>query len=193
MARPADPHRREEILRAAIEMFIEQGYSETRLADIAKRAGVVVSTLYLYFDSKEEMVRAIAQRISSQLLDQLLPVIEHLEEPADIEHMVEIIASFAANYRDEIVILHLESGLSGVRLRNIKHRRGPRVQQAISAIERQATEGSLYPYDPSLVVEMLFAFLRWFVAVYAALEEEETAALKAFGVQWLCHALLRST
>lgn len=194
MARPADPHRREEILQAATEVFIEQGYSEARLADIAKRAGVVISTLYLYFDSKEAMVRAIAQHIRQGLLDQLLPVIEHLEGPADIEHMVEIIASFAASYQDQIRILYLDSGLAGVRrpknVKNIGHRQGQRVQRIIHTIERQIGQGFLYPYDPAFVVEILLDFLRWFVTAYVVLEEEEADAFKAFGVQWLCRALL---
>jgi AcrR family transcriptional regulator len=198
MARPADPHRREEILQAATEVFIEQGYSEARLADIAKRAGIVISTLYLYFDSKEAMVRAIAQHIRQELLDQLLPVIEHLTSQTDIEQLVEIMASFVASHQDQIRILYLDNGLVGVRggrvlrlQRNAGQRQGPRIQQAIHAIEKQVAEGDLYPYDPALVVEMILSFLRWFVTTYSVFEEEEkTAALKAFSVQWLSHALL---
>src|SRR5258708_7352066 len=68
MARPADPRRRETILRAATEVFTEQGFSETRLADIAQRAGVVISTLYLYFGSMEAMVH------DNALDDQHVPV-----------------------------------------------------------------------------------------------------------------------
>jgi AcrR family transcriptional regulator len=199
MARPADPHRREEILQAATEVFIEQGYSEARRAAIGRRAGVVISTLYLYFDSKETMVRAIAQQIRQELLDQLLPIIEHLTSQADIERLVEIIAAFAANHRDQIHILYLDSGLRGIRntaalhhWRSASSRQGPRVQQAIQAIEKQIEEGSLYPYKPALVIEMILSFLRWFVRSYSILEEEteEIAELKAFGVQWLGHALL---
>ena len=96
MARPADPHRRETILRAATEVFTEQGFSDTRLADIAQRAGVVISTLYLYFGSKEEMVRAITQENQHILLDQLGPVLEHLRGEEDIAQFVEIVLAFAS-------------------------------------------------------------------------------------------------
>ncbi len=192
MARAADPHRREEILQAATEVFLEQGYSEARLADIAKRAGVVISTLYLYFDSKEAMVRAIAQQSQKELLDQLLPVVEHLTGRADVEQFIGIVAAFATSHRDQLRIFQLDSGLNGVRLRNPRPQQGPRVQQGIHAIHTQIEEGHLYPYDSSFIIEMLIGFLRWFVTTYAVLEEEETTSFKEFCVQWLCNALLRS-
>jgi AcrR family transcriptional regulator len=192
MARIADPHRREEILQAATEVFIDQGYSEARLADIAKRAGVVISTLYLYFGSKEEMVHAIAQQIRRELIDQLLPVMEHLTGQADIEQFVEIVASFAADHHDQLRVFILDSGLSGVSPRNAGERQGPRIQRGIRAIHKQIDEGHLYPYDPALVIEMIIGFLRWFVMTYTVLEEEDTVTFKAFCVQWLCNALLRA-
>ncbi len=52
-ARPA------EILDAALELFVERGYATTRLEDVAQRAGVSKGTVYLYFDSKEELFKAV--------------------------------------------------------------------------------------------------------------------------------------
>ena len=192
MARAADPHRREEILQAATEVFLEQGYSEARLADIAKRAGVVISTLYLYFDSKEAMVRAIAHQSEMEVLERLLPVLDHLAERADIEQLLGIVASFAESHRDQIRIFSLDSGLNSVSLRNVRTRQGPRVQRGIHTIDMQIEHGNLYPYDSAFVIETLIGFLRWFVTIYAVLEEEKTDAFKEFCVQWLCNALLHS-
>ncbi len=197
MARTADPHRREEILQAATQVFIEQGYSEARLADIAQKAGVVISTLYLYFDSKEAMVRAIAQKISMELMDQLMPVIEHLKEPADIARFIEIAATFATAHQDQIRIFHLDSGLSNMRLRNIgpgrrnAGTRGPRIQRGMHAFHQQAVEGYLHAYDSQFVIDMMIGFLRWFVTSYVLLEEEEADGFKTFCTQWLSNALLR--
>jgi AcrR family transcriptional regulator len=53
--------RPEEILGAALEVFGEQGFARTRLEDVARRAGVSKGTLYLYFDSKEELFRAMVR------------------------------------------------------------------------------------------------------------------------------------
>ncbi len=52
-ARPA------ELTAAALELFVEKGFASTRLDDVAKRAGVSKGTLYLYFDSKEELLKTV--------------------------------------------------------------------------------------------------------------------------------------
>lgn len=51
--------RPEEILCAALEVFGELGFARTRLDDIARRAGISKGTLYLYFDNKESLFRAM--------------------------------------------------------------------------------------------------------------------------------------
>jgi AcrR family transcriptional regulator len=48
-----------EILEAALELFVEKGFATTRLEDVAQRAGVSKGTVYLYFDSKEELFKAV--------------------------------------------------------------------------------------------------------------------------------------
>jgi AcrR family transcriptional regulator len=52
-----------ELLVAARDLFIEKGFAATRTEQIAARAGVSKGTLYLYFDSKEELLNdLIAER-----------------------------------------------------------------------------------------------------------------------------------
>ncbi len=52
-ARPA------EIIAAALGVFIERGFAAARLDDIAARAGVSKAALYLYFDTKADLFRAV--------------------------------------------------------------------------------------------------------------------------------------
>jgi AcrR family transcriptional regulator len=54
-ARPA------ELLAAALDLFVEKGYAGTRLEDVATRAGVSKGTLYLYFQNKEELLKAVVR------------------------------------------------------------------------------------------------------------------------------------
>ena len=49
---------RERMLRAAIEVFAEEGYVGARMADIASRAGVAVQTVYFVFHTKPELLQA---------------------------------------------------------------------------------------------------------------------------------------
>src|SRR6266850_1189778 len=69
-ARPA------EILNAALDAFVENGFAATRLEDVAQRAGVSKGTLYLYFDSKEALFKAVVR-------ENIVPFIERAEHRAD--------------------------------------------------------------------------------------------------------------
>jgi len=51
--------KREAILQAALELFVERGFFGTAVPEIADRAGVGAGTIYRYFDSKEALVNAI--------------------------------------------------------------------------------------------------------------------------------------
>jgi AcrR family transcriptional regulator len=51
-----------EILDAALACFAEKGFAACRMEDIAGRAGISKGTIYLYFESKEAVFKALAQR-----------------------------------------------------------------------------------------------------------------------------------
>jgi TetR/AcrR family transcriptional regulator, repressor of fatR-cypB operon len=51
--------KREAILEAALELFVERGFFGTAVPEIAERAGVGAGTIYRYFESKEALVNAI--------------------------------------------------------------------------------------------------------------------------------------
>ena len=65
--------RPQELTAAALELFVEKGFAATRLDEIAARAGVSKGTLYLYFDSKEELFKAVIR-------EGLLPLLAEGEE-----------------------------------------------------------------------------------------------------------------
>jgi AcrR family transcriptional regulator len=50
-----------EICAAALQVFAEKGFAAARLDEIARRAGVSKGTLYLYFDDKEDLFRAVVR------------------------------------------------------------------------------------------------------------------------------------
>ncbi len=61
-ARPQVADKREAILRAATQTFARNGYFNSKVADIARAAGVADGTVYLYFKSKEEILHSIFDR-----------------------------------------------------------------------------------------------------------------------------------
>ena len=73
VAAPASRQRRkearpQELLAAALELFIERGFSATRSEDVAARAGVSKGTLYLYYPSKEELLKAVVRENLGSLI-----------------------------------------------------------------------------------------------------------------------------
>lgn len=48
-----------ELLDAALDLFVEKGFTATRAEEVAVRAGVSKGTLFLYFQSKEELFKAV--------------------------------------------------------------------------------------------------------------------------------------
>jgi TetR/AcrR family transcriptional regulator, mexJK operon transcriptional repressor len=56
--------KRMDILDAASTVFLSKGYLETSINEIAREAGVAVSTVYQYFGSKENLFLALADNMS---------------------------------------------------------------------------------------------------------------------------------
>ena len=68
--------RPEEIISAALEVFAERGFASTKLEEVARRAGVTKGTIYLYFENKEALFKAIVRGT-------IVPVIAKGEELAE--------------------------------------------------------------------------------------------------------------
>lgn len=64
--------RPQELLEAALDLFVEKGFASTRLEDVAKRAGVSKGTLYLYYENKEDLFKAVVRST-------IVPALGHAE------------------------------------------------------------------------------------------------------------------
>src|SRR5204862_3797071 len=53
--------RPEEILQAALDVFTDRGFAATKLEDVARRAGVTKGTIYLYYENKEALFKALVR------------------------------------------------------------------------------------------------------------------------------------
>lgn len=58
---------REELLRAGRRLFSERGLYDSRVEDITASAGIAKGTFYLYFESKEDLIRAVAREAFEEL------------------------------------------------------------------------------------------------------------------------------
>ena len=81
--RPAVADKREAILRAATRVFAENGYFNSKVADVARQAGVADGTVYLYFKSKEEILRSIFERNTSEAVRAGREELAKIEDPRE--------------------------------------------------------------------------------------------------------------
>jgi AcrR family transcriptional regulator len=101
--------RQAQILEAALELFAEKGLHDTKVSEIAARAGVSQGTVYWYFDSKEELFEAAFMSQFDALVEPLYAVIED-EERSAAENLLAVATAsidlFGSN--TEIVFLMLQ-------------------------------------------------------------------------------------
>lgn len=60
--------RPQELLDAALAVFVEKGFAASRAEEVALRAGVSKGTLYLYYPSKEELFKAVVRHNLASLI-----------------------------------------------------------------------------------------------------------------------------
>lgn len=72
-----------EIVDAGLAAFSENGFSATRLEDIARRAGIAKSTIYLYFENKEAVFEAAIKANMANTMDDLSSQFDAFDGPTE--------------------------------------------------------------------------------------------------------------
>jgi AcrR family transcriptional regulator len=154
--------RPQEILEAALACFAAKGFAATRMDDIAGRAGVTKGTIYLYFQNKEAVFKALvresigvtvdavleqvraSQAPASDILRMMMDTIGGIMRTSDLVVLPKIIVAEAGNfpelarfYREEII----DKGLGAV----------------AGVIERGIARGEFRPVKPKFVARLLIA------------------------------------
>jgi TetR/AcrR family fatty acid metabolism transcriptional regulator len=75
--------KRDRITEAAISVFAQKGYRASRVADVAREAGVADGTIYLYFRSKEELLLTIFEEKMEDLLSELSEALSGIASPLE--------------------------------------------------------------------------------------------------------------
>lgn len=76
-------NRRDEILRAAQDLFHRQGYANTSLDDIARAVGIKREGLYYYFPNRTQILITIIKPLGLQLRDRVREILESDASPED--------------------------------------------------------------------------------------------------------------
>ncbi len=75
--------KREAILRAGTRTFARNGYFNSKVADIAREAGVADGTVYLYFKSKEEILHSIFDKSVGEAIEECRKQLQGITDPRE--------------------------------------------------------------------------------------------------------------
>jgi TetR/AcrR family transcriptional regulator, transcriptional repressor for nem operon len=103
--RPAT-ERREDLLVAAHALFVKQGIARTTMGEITAAAGVSKGLFYLYFSSKEDLVRTMKEQFAARFADDTEEAMAGVEDWADkLDACVEAIFHDFRELHDLHVVL----------------------------------------------------------------------------------------
>lgn len=152
--------RPDELLDAALKLFIEKGFAETRVEEVAIEAGVSKGTVYLYFKSKEEILYAIVRRAVTPIADHALKMIGDFDgDPRIAMTMVAKMVGTKLADPDftavpRLIIREVQGfpGLAEMYRREVLDRMIPVVE---ALIQRGIDQGYLRPVDPNLTIRSI--------------------------------------
>ena len=190
-----DPRRErtpQKLVAAARLVFERDGFHDARLADVTKEAHVATGTFYNYFQSKEELFRAVMQGV----LDDLTAGTEHdgAEAPRPVDPVQGIIdanRSYVAGYRKNARLMSLLSQVAerdpevqaiGIAIRDHFELR---ISQAIARWQEQGLAYS--DLDPVYTANALAYMVDRFLAEWTALglQYDEDLVAETLSKLWI--------
>jgi TetR/AcrR family transcriptional regulator, cholesterol catabolism regulator len=163
--------RRNQIVRASVQLFVEKGFHKTTTREIAKASGLSNGALYEYVKSKEDVLYLVCQHIHDEIHARLA---QNLTEDAlAIQRLEQAVASFLSVIRDmedEVLLIYQESkSLPPQYLHEVLQSEQAITDIFVDLLQAGLTDGSiaLTPTELPLVAEdimvlgQMWAFRRW--------------------------------
>jgi AcrR family transcriptional regulator len=170
--------RREEILHAAKELFLEQGYDQTTIRRIAERVGISAPALYLYFRDKEALMLALCDQTFGYLLESVAEIERDVEDPVERLHRFgEAYVRFGLTHPDEYRLVFLNSDIPEA-IRQTGHRTpiddptrpgvgGAMVfSRLVACLKAAEASGVKLNYPPDTCAELCWMGLHGLVAAF---------------------------
>jgi AcrR family transcriptional regulator len=112
---------REKILIAARDVFGKKGFYETKMEDVAKEAGVAKGTLYLYFQSKEDLYQCLIKEGIKYFIQRLKEALESQNSfEGKIRALIKTLVLLINENRDFILRMMYEIPLANLWNERIK-------------------------------------------------------------------------
>ena len=140
----------QKILDAAVEVIAERGYFNSPISAIAKRAGVADGTIYLYFKSKDDVLRTAIDTTFARFYRQVEEKFETLNSPREqLEYIAEVhLASHQVN-RSMAVLMQTEMRQSAKFIAEFSHHHLVKYIQIVREVIRRGQQEGIFRQDIS--------------------------------------------
>lgn len=162
--------KRARILKSAIKVFARKGFHETKVAEIARTAGVADGTIYLYFKSKDDLLISVFEETVEELSSRLTTDLVSLPDTASkIRHIVKSQLGIIKAQRDLAEVLSITLRQSNRFLRQFAAPKFSAYLDIISAVIEQGQQRGEVRADvsPRVVARALYGALDGLLMTWA--------------------------
>lgn len=149
----------QKILDAAVEVIAERGYFNSPVSAIAKRAGVADGTIYLYFKSKDDVLRTAIDSTFAKFYAQIEQRFETLTDPREqLEYIAEVHLTSHQVNRSMAVLMQTEMRQSAKFIAEFSHHHLVKYIQVVREVIRRGQQQGVFRQDVSdgVVAHCLF-------------------------------------
>ncbi len=183
--------RRQEIVFAAQELFLEKEYEKTTLQDVINKIGIAKGTVYYYFDSKEELLEAVVENMVNEYLNKIRLVLDQSTGNA-FERMQSLIRASPVANEEMTERFHLAGNL-GLHVRVLALTLMKLAPYYAEVIAQGCEEGVFKTDHPLEVVEILLAGIQFMTDVGVYPWNKEDLARRSAAIPALAEVLLGAT
>ena len=98
---------RKKIINAAMDVFSGRGYAEANIRDIAKKAGISIGSIYLYFKNKEELYKDIIGDKRREIADMTAMSVQGAQSATQaLSNFLRVYIGYALKHK-EFLLLHI--------------------------------------------------------------------------------------
>jgi AcrR family transcriptional regulator len=151
------------ILRVSSHVFAERGFEATSVRDISRAAGVSLSGLYYYFESKQHLLYLIQSTIFTFVLESLKARLIGIADPAERLRVLVLnhIEYFLTHPNEMKVLSHEEDALDDPFREKVQVIKRRYYALARDIFESLAAEGLAPGVNPRIAVLSLFGMMNW--------------------------------
>jgi len=138
------------ILDAAVDVIAENGYFGSPVSAIAARAGVADGTIYLYFKSKDDVLRTAIDTVFDRFHAQVQDKFRTLTDPrAQLEYIAQVHLESHSVNRNMAIIMQTEMRQSAKFIAEFSHHHLVKYIQLVREIIRRGQQTGLFRADVS--------------------------------------------